>query len=85
MAMPTGYIVAHIRVHDKELFTEFQGRALPTMIAHGGRILSKGPNRLIELDRLAATTPFYEPDEYQAAEGIRDLVVETDLLLIEAV
>ena len=42
--MPKGYLVANIRVQDKEKFTTFSGMAGPVIKAHGGKILAKGPN-----------------------------------------
>ena len=34
--MPKGYLVANIRVNDKEKFASFSGMAGPVIKAHGG-------------------------------------------------
>jgi uncharacterized protein (DUF1330 family) len=95
MKMPKGYLVANIRVQDKEKFTTFSGMAGPVIKAHGGKILAKGPNAerhegglkgtvmMIEFNSLNAARKFYLSDEYQAAKAIRDECSEADLMLIE--
>ena len=95
MKMPKGYLVANIRVQDKEKFTTFSGMAGPVIEAHGGKILAKGPNAerhegelkgtvmMIEFDSLDAARKFYLSEEYQAAKAIRDMCSEADLMLIE--
>ena len=42
--MPKGYLVANIRVQDKEKFASFSGMAGPVIKTHGGKVLAKGPN-----------------------------------------
>ena len=63
--------------------------------AHGGKVLSRGPNAerqegnlkgivvMIEFDSLASAKTFYMSDEYQAAKAVRDGCSDTDLMLIE--
>ncbi len=41
--MPKGYLVANIRVQDKEKFAAFSGMAAPVIKAHGGKVLARGP------------------------------------------
>ena len=93
--MPKGYLVANIRVKDKEEFAAFSGMADPVIKAHGGKILAKGPDAeqhegdlkgtvmMIEFDSLNAARKFYLSDECQAAKAIRDACSEADLMLIE--
>ena len=93
--MPKGYLIANIRVQDKEKFATFSGMAGPIIKAHGGRILAKGPNAerheghlkgtvmMIEFDSLNTAREFYLSEEYQAAKVIRNACSETDLMLIE--
>ena len=93
--MPKGYLVANIRVKDKEKFAAFSGMAGPVIKAHGGKILAKGPDAerhegdlkgtvmMIEFDSLNAARQFYLSDDYQAAKAIRDACSEADLMLIE--
>ena len=93
--MPKGYLVANIRVQDKEKFSTFSGMAGPVIKAYGGKILAKGPDAerhegsltgtvmMIEFDSLSTARKFYLSDEYQAAKAVRDACSETDLMLIE--
>ena len=42
--MAKAYLIAHIRVHDKEKFAEFAAMAGPSIAQYGGRVLAKGPH-----------------------------------------
>ena len=93
--MPKGYLVANIRVQDKEKFAAFAGMAAPVIKAHGGKVLARGPGAerhegsvegivmMIEFESIDSARTFYLSDEYQAAKAIRDACAETDLMIIE--
>ena len=93
--MPKGYLVANIRVQDKEKFAAFSGMAAPVIKAHGGKVLARGPGAerhegtvegivmMIEFENIDAARAFYLSDEYQAAKAVRDACAETDLMIIE--
>ena len=93
--MPKGYLVANIRVKDKEKFAAFSGMAVPVIKAHGGKVLARGPGAerhegtvegivmMIEFENIDAARRFYLSDEYQAAKAVRDACAETDLMIIE--
>jgi len=93
--MPKGYLVANIRVKDKEKFAAFSGMAAPVIKAHGGKVLARGPGAerhegsvegivmMIEFDSIDSARTFYLSDEYQAAKAVRDACSETDLMIIE--
>ena len=93
--MPKGYLVANIRVKDKEKFAAFSGMAAPVIKAHGGKVLARGPGAerhegtvegivmMIEFENIDAARTFYLSDEYQAAKAVRDAWAETDLMIIE--
>ena len=93
--MPKGYLVANVRVKDKEKFAAFSGMAAPVIKAHGGKVLARGPGAerhegsvegivmMIEFDSIDAARTFYLSDEYQAAKAVRDACSETDLMIIE--
>ena len=93
--MPKGYLVANIRVKDKEKFAAFSGMAARVIKAHGGKVLARGPGAerhegsvegivmMIEFDSIDAARTFYLSDEYQAAKAVRDACSETDLMIIE--
>ena len=95
--MAKAYLIAHIRVHDKEKFAEFAAMAGPCIAQYGGRVLAKGPHAdhregdlrgsvmLIEFDDMEAAKTFYESDEYTAAKAIRQMAAKTDLLMIDGI
>ena len=95
--MAKGYLVANIRVQDKEKFASFSGMAGPVIKAHRGKVLAKGPNAerhegeltgnvmMIEFENIETARKFYFSEEYQAAKAIRDECSETDLMLIEGI
>ena len=88
--MPKGYLVANIRVKDKEKFASFSGMAGPVI-----KVLARGPGAerhegnvegvvmMIEFDSIDAARTFYLSDEYQQAKSVRDECSETDLMIIE--
>jgi|TARA_B100000497_G_C7636856_1_gene382803 uncharacterized protein (DUF1330 family) len=93
--MPKGYLVANIRVKDKDKFAAFSGMAAPVIKAHGGKVLARGPGAerhegsvegivmMIEFESVDTARTFYLSDEYQAAKAVRDACSETDLMIIE--
>ena len=93
--MPKGYLVANIRVKDKEKLAAFSGMAAPVIKAHGGKVLARGPGAerhegsvegivmMIEFESIDTARTFYLSDEYQAAKAVRDACSETDLMIIE--
>jgi uncharacterized protein (DUF1330 family) len=93
--MPKGYLIAHIRVHDKDRFEEFKAMSGAAIKAHGGRVLVRNPAPdhregaaeglaiVIEFDSLEAARTFYESDAYTEARRVRDAISDTDLILVE--
>jgi len=93
--MPKGYLVANIRIKDKDKFAAFSGMAAPVIKAHGGKVLARGPGAerhegsvegivmMIEFESIDTARTFYLSDEYQAAKAVRDACSETDLMIIE--
>lgn len=93
--MPKGYLIAHIRVHDKDAFEEFKQLSGAAIKAHNGRVLVRNPAPdhregggqglaiLIEFDSLDAARAFYESDAYKVARVVREKISDTDLILVE--
>lgn len=93
--MPKGYLVAHIRVHDKEKFEAFKAMSGPAIADFGGRVLARNPapdhregdlrglTIVIEFESLAQAQAFYDSDAYTAARAVREQAADTDLLLVE--
>ena len=95
--MAKGYVVAHIRVHDKAGFERFKEMAGPAITAHGGKVLVRNPNPevregsasgvavVIEFESLEIARTFYESEQYTQARAVRETAAETDLILVEGV
>ncbi len=95
--MSKGYLIAHIRVHDKDAFEKFKEMSGPVIGDYGGRILVRNPSPdhregdlrglviLIEFDDLDSARRFYESDQYTAARAVRETAAHTDLLLVEGI
>lgn len=93
--MPKGYLIAHIRVHDKVAFEEFKQLSGAAIKAHNGKVLVRNPipdHReggaqglaiLIEFESLDAARAFYESDAYSEARAVRERISDTDLILVE--
>jgi len=95
--MARGYLVAHIRVHNKEGFEKFKEMSGPAIADYGGKVLVRNPNPVvregtgsgvaivIEFESFKAAQRFYESTEYTAAREVREAAAETDLILVEGV
>ncbi len=95
--MAKGYLVANIRVTDKDKLQEFSGMAGPAIKKYGGKVLARGPvaDRLegevdgivmmIEFENKEAAFMFYHSKEYQAAKAVREQCSDTDLMIAEGV
>ena len=93
--MPKGYLIAHIRVEDKEAFEEFKQLSGAAIKAHKGNVLVRNPSPdhregaaqglviVIEFESIDAAQAFYESDAYSEARAIREKISETDLVLVE--
>ena len=93
--MPKAYLIAHIRVHDKDAFEKFKAMSGPAISDHGGKVLVRNPSPdhregglrgltiVIEFEDMAAAKGFYESSAYQAARAVRELASESDLMLVE--
>lgn len=93
--MPKGYLVARIRVHDKDAFEEFKSLSGAAIQAHKGRVLVRNPTPdtregpeqglaiVIEFDSMDAAKAFYESEAYSAARRVREKISDTELILVE--
>ena len=93
--MAKGYVVAHIKVHDKEVFERFKEMSGPAITAHSGKVLVRNPNPevregspsgvavVIEFESLEIARTFYESEQYTQARAVRETAAETDLILVE--
>ena len=95
--MPKGYLVAHIKVHDKEGFEKFKAMAGPVIGEYGGIVLARDPNPearegdtlglciVIEFESVERARAFYESEQYTAARVVREAASNTHLVLVEGV
>ena len=93
--MSKGYLVAHIRVNDKEGFERFKEMSGPIIAEYGGKVLVRNPSPdvregsnsgvaiVIEFESIAGARGFYESDKYTEARAVRELAADTDLILVE--
>ena len=93
--MAKGYLVAHIRVHDKEGFEKFKEMSGPVISEYGGKVLVRNPSPdvregsdsglaiVIEFESIEGARNFYESDKYTEARAVRELAADTELILIE--
>ena len=95
--MAKGYVIAHIKVHDKEGFGKFAEMAGPVISEYGGKVLVRNPTPevregresgvavVIEFDSIESARNFYESEKYTEAKAVRELASESDLILVEGV
>ena len=95
--MAKGYVIAHIKVHDKEGFGKFAEMAGPVISEYGGKILvvnptpevREGPDSgiavVIEFENIETARNFYESEKYTEAKAVREEGSEADLILVEGV
>ncbi len=93
--MPKGYLIAHIRVHDKDAFEEFKKLSGAAIAKYNGKVLvrnpapdhreggAKGLAILIEFESYDSAKFFYESDAYSEARVVREKISDTDLILVE--
>ena len=93
--MAKGYLVAHIRVNDKEGFEKFKEMVGPVISEYGGKILVRNPKPdiregsdsglviVLEFESIDADRKFYESDKYTKAKAVRERASDTDLILVE--
>ena len=95
--MPKAYLIARIRVHDKDGFETFKEMSTPLISEYGGRLLARnseveimegdqqGLVVLLEFDSMEKAKQFYFSDGYTAAKLVREQASEADLVLVEGV
>ena len=93
--MPKGYLIAHIRVRDKDAFEEFKQLSGAAIKAHKGKVLVRNPTPdhreggaqglaiVIEFESIAAARAFYDSDAYSDARTVREKISNADLVLVE--
>ena len=95
--MSKAYLIARIRVHEKEEFETFRQMWTPLTSEYSGRWLARNPEVetlegkqeglvvLIEFDSMDEPRQFYFSDGYTAAKLVQKKTSEADLILVEGV
>ena len=93
--MAKGYLIANIRVHDKEVFEKFKLMSTPLISEYGGKLLVRTPEVdrregdvtglvvMLEFPNIEMARTFYESESYTAAKLVRESGSSTDLCLVE--
>jgi uncharacterized protein (DUF1330 family) len=88
-------LVAHIRVHDKKAFEEFEQLSGAAIKAHNGKVRIRKPlpdhreggaqglANVIEFASIDAARAFYESDAYTEPRALREKISDTDLILVK--
>jgi uncharacterized protein (DUF1330 family) len=95
--MAKGYLIAHIRVHDKDGFEKLKAMSGPVISEYGGKVLVRDPNSetreggpsgiviTIEFESIEDARKFYEFDKYSEVLIVRESAAETNLILVEGI
>ena len=93
--MAKGYLIANIRVHNKEVFEKFKLMSTPLISEYGGKLLVRTPEVdrregdvtglvvMLEFPNIEMARTFYESESYTAAKLVREGGSSTDLCLVE--
>ena len=93
--MAKGYLIANIRVHDKEIFEKFKSMSTPLISEYWGKLLVRTPEVerregdltglvvMLEFPSVEMARTFYESESYTAAKLVREGGSSTDLCIVE--
>lgn len=93
-----GYLVAQLKVHDREMFARYRNAVAPLVDRFGGRYLVRGGQLdvlegdwpmprlvVIEFQSVAAARHFYESPEYQQILRLRTESAGGTVAIVEGV
>lgn len=93
--MPKGYWIAHMEVHDAEVYDTYRAANAGPLAEYGGRFLVRGGQQqspegawssrtvVIEFPSYQAAVDCYHSDAYQKAIAIRTPVSTANTVIIE--
>ncbi|PRY23739.1 uncharacterized protein (DUF1330 family) [Aliiruegeria haliotis] len=93
--MQKGYWIAHVDVHDPEVFEAYKKANARPFARYGARFLVRGGQYdvregelhprtvVVEFPTFADALACYDDPEYQAAKAIRDPIARGDLVIVE--
>jgi uncharacterized protein (DUF1330 family) len=92
------YLIANVRIHDREIYKLYVARSSAIISKHGGKILARGGATevlegdssaprvvIIEFQSMDAARDFYRSPEYQEAKRLRAGVSEAQFVIVEGV
>ncbi|MFL9873065.1 DUF1330 domain-containing protein [Paraburkholderia megapolitana] len=93
----SAYVLVDVDVHDPVAFARYRELGVPTIAAHGGRVLARSddvvtlegnwsPRRIVvlEFDDLEAARRWHASSEYQAARELRLSAAHTQSIALAA-
>jgi uncharacterized protein (DUF1330 family) len=93
--VPKGYIIAHIDVHDADMFGKFRELSGPVLKEYGATVLVGNPSPeqregqvkpmtiVVEFPDMDTARRFYDSQGYTEARAVRQQAAETDLMIVE--
>tara|TARA_A100001388_G_scaffold235527_1_gene189176 strand:- start:775 stop:1071 length:297 start_codon:yes stop_codon:yes gene_type:complete len=93
--MPKAYWIAHVDVHDNEIYAKYKEANAIAFAKYGARFVVRGGEQtieeghsklrtvVIEFENLETAQKCYLSEEYQKAKKIREPVSTGDLIIVE--
>ncbi len=93
--MPKAYWIAHVDVHDNEIYAKYKEANAIAFAKYGARFVVRGGAQtieeghsklrtvVIEFENLETAQKCYLSEEYQKAKKIREPVSTGDLIIVE--
>ncbi|MGR9090675.1 MAG: DUF1330 domain-containing protein [Gammaproteobacteria bacterium] len=90
----SAYVVVHGTVKDADKMQEYGGAAGPTVVAHGGEVVARGPATVLsgtsdhqiavvlKFPDAAAAKGWYESPEYQALIPVRKQALDSVFVVV---
>lgn len=93
--MPKGYVIFTETISDQDRYQGYLGKAVPTVLAHGGRAIVMHDNpeviegqwhgtrtAVLEFDSVEAARNWYNSPEYQAVIGERHASADANAAIV---
>ena len=81
--MPKGYWIAHVDVHNNEIYAKYREANALAFEKFGARFIVRGGEQIIEEGHSKPRTVVIEFDDFETAKKIRDAVSSGDMVIVE--
>ena len=81
--MPKGYWIAHVDVHNNEIYAKYREANALAFEKFGARFIVRGGEQIIEEGHSKPRTVVIEFDDFETAKKIRDAVSTGDMVIVE--